>query len=383
MRQRSRIDQVALLALVVIAVMAVATAGAVPLSETEGRAADSNVSTAQNGETISYLSPSESAVEREDYQQTGFDVSAAIAVDMQQLQGNFSRYAYEERKEASEQSESIFDENVAREIGNTVIELDERYQEMVMAYNDGSLSTGSLLRELLRIETAATEQQKLAALLESRPEAVSTTPVVLPKPVSEQLETSVLGGEPTTVYVQSSADGLVLAVAGDTQIRQSVLWSERNRTASNQFENSIEVINRAGEVYPWARISFVNEQEFEIWWVEHREPPTHMRAYFDGGTQNVFYETHSIESTQIPVSGTATNSSQGLEVQVNATQPTGPMEVIVTDTSTGQPVNATVSVDDRVVGSTGSDGRLWAVQPLGTFDAEVTTDESTVTVTGP
>ncbi len=66
---------------------------------------------------------------------------------------------------------------------------------------------------------------------------------------------------------------------------------------------------------------------------------------------------------------------------LNETPANGPAEVVVTDESTGDPVPATISIDDHEVGQTGVDGSRWILPPDDNYELIAETDSGTVEAT--
>jgi hypothetical protein len=77
---------------------------------------------------------------------------------------------------------------------------------------------------------------------------------------------------------------------------------------------------------------------------------------------------------------TVRNRTASVELRVNHTYGTGPMEVVVTAAVTERPLNATVFVDGYRVGTTGIDGRLWTTGPHPSGVVTVRTAEGNVSV---
>ena len=59
------------------------------------------------------------------------------------------------------------------------------------------------------------------------------------------------------------------------------------------------------------------------------------------------------------------------------------MLVTASDNETDATVDGRVTIDGQPVGSTGSNGALWIVEPSGSYTVNVTSDEGRTTVTVP
>jgi hypothetical protein len=82
----------------------------------------------------------------------------------------------------------------------------------------------------------------------------------------------------------------------------------------------------------------------------------------------------------VPTAPAVAASEAGLRVAVNRTYATGPLNVSVTAAGSGEPIDATVSIEDRTVGRTGSKGYLWAISLRGTINVTVADGNRTATV---
>lgn len=356
---------------------------------------DQKSTTGQDG-AISYLSPPAAEVEREAHYSTGLDVSTAVTADVERLRGNYTKLAFDQRRtslESTEQQREYINRTTDR-IVNRIEQLDANQAAAIEAYSEGELSTSGFLREFLRTKVAATEQRAFAEyvnlfqLEETIPPAVHTEIVMLPDPVVGHLETAARQGTgDRAVYLHTSEDAVVLASAGPEHLRQATLRDERDPSLPDQFagDDLITAVNdRMNELYPWARVVGFQSRIGGLYNVELNHASTDVEVELDGGTTNVFHEIQRVDSPTLSLSTTVTNSSAGLTLTVETTQPTGPMRVSVVDETAGDPVSATVYVDGNRVGPTGAEGNRWVVQPLGEFDLTVETPSGeSVTVSGP
>lgn len=355
-----------------------------------------NGSASLQEKSISYLSPPPSAVDREAHYSTGLDVATAVTADVQRLRGNYTKLAFDQRRtslDSPERQREYFNQTINRTV-DRIVALDGDHAAAIEAYNEGDLSTGSFLREFLRIEIAADQQREFAEYVDlfqlegTVPPAVDTEIVMLPDPVAADIETaSRQGTGEAAVYLQTSDDAVVLASAGQEYLRQATLREERDPSLPDQFAGDdliTNVTDRMKELYPWARVVGFQSRSGGLYRVELDHESTEVEVLLDGGTTNVFHEIQRVDTPSLPVSETITNTSAGHTVSVETTQPTGPMRVSVVDETSGQPQSATVYVDGNRVGPTGVDGRRFVVQPVGSFELSVETSSGeTVTVSGP
>ena len=403
MAERSRLFPLALFVLVIVAASGAAigatsgvtVASTFPVGDSGGASADGQLDESE----IVYLSPAAQDVGQEDYEQTGLDVSSAVAGDVQRLHGNFDKLAFEERQATFDDPDEreAFISETNEDIVDRIQTLDAHSERLIREHNEGELSTGALVREFLRLDIGASQHRSFAEYVnqfssdDTIPNAVEEELVMLSNPVADELEATARGDEPgRSVYVQTSDDALVLAISGTEHLRQATLRGERDIGGDDQFEQGDDgripaAIERTNELYPWASLSSIGTvfRAPGVYQVQMTHDYTDLEIYLDGATTEVFHEIQWVQSTSVPVSSTTTNTTAALELTVEATDPTGPMHVSVVDATTGDPVEATVSIDDQPVGTT-DDGELWVTQPRGNFEVTVTTPEGeTVTVTGP
>lgn len=408
--------------LALVAVLAVAvglTAGLVPADS----AADSP-STVETGDEESatlqsptaavtdgdppYLAPPPETVTREEYAQPGIDISAAAASDAQQLRGQFRATAFELQFDNTE-NRTGFTEAFVDDIGARTEALDDYHAQLIDEYRTEQRSTQSLLRELVRLEAAVAQQQRLANRVETTVvEADGVSPsqdiqelsnvlnVEIPALESPVTDTFLDGGfEPgTAVYAQAGAEGIVLAAPNsDRIVRQATLRSQRNRSDTNQFleeagedENPLSLAaERARTLYGDDNVIGFFPPPFgatTVYGIQGTVVGGSFTAYLDGTTRNIFHEKQTVTADSVPVTSTLNDRLGTVELTVNTTVPTGPMRVSVTDS--GDPVEgATVQVANQTAGTTDASGQRWIVQPLGGAEVSVTVDDLTVSVTLP
>lgn len=120
-----------------------------------------------------------------------------------------------------------------------------------------------------------------------------------------------------------------------------------------------------------------------VYVVERTAPWGVVDAFVDGIYEAVFLERHRHWLTEVTFEDTTSVEGNDLVVEASRTFPSGPMQIAVTDQEGGA-VDASVyiRVDGRwtPLGSTGTDGTLWAVEPPDDFDIRVVTRAETVTL---
>ncbi len=384
---------------------------AVAVCLTVGLASSGEAVTAQQtvGQDPPYLSPDPETVTREEYTRPGIDVSAAAAADAQNLRGRHRAAVFTERFDGAEDPAALV-AAVTDELGARAEALDQQHAQLLATYRADEISTGRLLRELVRQEAAAAGHRRLADRVEAavigsdgvngsravreQSEALDDEILALESPVTDALADGQVDPQ-STVYAQAGTDSLVLALTNRTHMqRQATLRDQREKGAPNQFvqeagenENANALaINRAEELYGGdngVELSFsLPPFDATVYGVEGSTIGGSFVGYLDGATTNIFHEQQTVTMSDVPVSGTLTNTSGDLEVTVETTTPTGPMRVSVT--SGGDPVEgAELLVVDQSAGTTDASGQAWVTQPLSGATVRVTVDDETVTVTLP
>lgn len=400
---RARFRVVGLVGTVALAVALVAAAGfatGLDSHDTGGPGVD-----VASDESL-YVSPPPDEVTREEYTQTGIDVSAAAATDSEALRGRYDRAAFQQRFDTADDRLALV-EQVAGALGERTATLDGRHADILRAYGEGEYSTQRLLRELAQVNAAAVESQRLRDRM--RAVVNSADDIELTDTLRKQflaldaeiptLESPVVDGyaadvEPgATVYTQATPDALVLASAGSTHVRRTTLRAERDRDGPNQFIQAADegenanglALDRAREIYGEQQVGgllFPRLNATTVYGIQGSTAAGEFISYLDGATKNRFHERWLLDATAVPTAATLTDTAGGLKLAVETTIPTGPMRVSVTDG--GDPVTGvTLSVMNTTVGTTDATGGHWVTQPLGGAELTATVDGETLRVTVP
>ena len=359
-------------------------------------------------QTESYPAPHHSDVTRQDYTETGLDVSSAVASDADALRGELTRDSFRIQFEETPTSDrQEFVDEMAASIQTRMESLDESHGSLIAAYSENELSADRLLGEYLRVieqveehrllistvetVTAESDDASLSEDVQTEFDKVGAEILVLPTPVIDDYRDAVRSqSDQQSVYVQASADAIVLStITPHRHTRQATLRGERIVGGTDQFAEDgdsriVEAFERAEELYPSIRVSIgAPFAHTTVYRVDSPQSQGELVSFIDGATRNVFHEIRSIDPALVNVTGTHQNSTDSLQLDVETTDPSGPMHVSVTD-STGSPVDATVTVGDWTVGSTDPNGELWTIQPLGELSVTATDgDDESVTVTLP
>lgn len=348
--------------------------------------------------TTNYLDISTQRVVQSGYAQGSVDVMGAVERDVAEIRSNYTAtsHTYATADRSADGTVAAVRAEVDR-IEQRIGALDRRYEQTLARYGSGEWTTDRTLRELAVIDAVArgigyrldrvdaTVPTDLPPDLAARISRLELDLVEYTGPVRDRVgEAMAAKRDATTTYLAAAADGVVVSqVEGLYAYREAYLAGNRAETGENKLVSNEDLkgfrnaINRVSELYPWAWSNTVRPDVDIVEDAAYRfaldHPHGRLDLYLDGRTTQVFKEVQRPQLSLLPVEP-ITNVTDSLVLQVNRTYGTGPMEVVVTD-QTGTPVNATVTVNDFRVGSTGSDGRLWTITPYADVRVVVETDD--------
>lgn len=282
------------------------------------------------------------------------------------------------------------------------VEALERTEQQALArYERGDSSVEDLLRTLAAVDAEARQAEQLVSLLQDEVSQVQFLSTTEDRLQSLQVELATLRGpvreharevfrgeaQPTRIHVSVSGEAVALAaIRGNTYIREVNDPTNIDATASDGFNSEGEVIERIGELYPWAWTSDTSSvrtyTNFENGFYRINVDHTHgqLTSYLDGSTKNVFSEIQYKSLSRMPTGPPTTAEANGTTLRVNQSFGGGPVQVVASETATEQPVDGTVYVDGEPIDRT-SNGRLWFVGPTSPYDVTLETDAGNVTVT--
>jgi hypothetical protein len=353
---------------------------------------------------------------------TSLDAGGSVAITNAKLRSEFERLRLVSAFEAAETSaerRQVLNRALER-LETRVTTLESRERQALTKYNRDDIEPQTYLRELATADAGADSLLPAIDQLHQYSLAVDNNPintgeiaelkmsvVGLTGPVRERLKQAVSGKTSAErVYISTSDSGIVLsAIAGgafDRQyVREAYLPGNRVVGATDEFfqngQYQLErAQSRARELYPW---TFENQLAFSVGSrtgapflylagvysvsVDHQQGTARngdLIAYIDGGTTDAFREVQYLSLEQVPTAPSQTSTSEGLLMQVNQTYVGGPLKVSVRDVETGDPVAATVNVQNETVGTTGQNGQLWTLTPNDTFTVLASTGDANVSV---
>jgi hypothetical protein len=284
----------------------------------------------------------------------------------------------------------------------TVADLQRTEERALSRYERGEISGEELLRVLATVDTEARRADELVSQLQNEASQVQFLSATADELQALQVELATLYGpvrahaeavfrgesQPTRIHVTVSGEAVALSMIRDnTYVREATDPANLDAGSSDRFESENEVINRIGELYPWAWTSETSSvrtyTNFENGFYRINVDHTHgqLTSYVDGGTQNVFREIQYKSLPQTPTGQLTTGEANGTQLGVNQSFVGGPVRVHATDATTGTPVDAPVYLDGVRVGRT-IDGNAWLVGPAGQYEVTVAAEAGNVTVSG-
>ena len=320
------------------------------------------------------------------------------------MRTNFRVRTFEARLSAvdSPQSRAAVADEVLVDIAERTEALKRTEREAVRSFANGTITETRLLRTLARVDAraellddAVSEHRRLSATISGysasdRRQAIAVELSMLQTPVRQELRESFGGGGDGTdglTYVDASRDGIVVETLGDgNYYREAVRFDNENDNATDTFDgNAASVLGYVEGLYGWAADNKRGEVRLAgiydgRWRVSIPHDQGSLTTYIDGNTRSVFREVQTLQLDRLPRADTVRTSGDDIEVTINRTPHNGPVQIRVTDDA-GQPLSASVAINDDPVGRTGPDGTLWTLEPRSYYLVSVSTGGETVNTT--
>jgi hypothetical protein len=341
-----------------------------------------------------YLSPQADNVSKQEYKAASLDVAGAVQGDALRLQGEHRTRSLQDRFDTSGNVTTVATETV-RMLEGDVRTLEQQKRQLYTQYSAGKIDTGTLFREVVRLGVTADQYRKMTSTVQNR--ISSSKPVItrykklrgelalLPSPIASHLEAGLTTGGQTPMYVQGGNQSLIMAtVEGNTYLRQAVVLSERDRNAQRQFgeggrSEADDAFARAESLYPWT-VSDSSQPEIRgfgnssVYRFRAGHSHGELQSYIDGGTTNPFFELHEKNPFSVPVTDFTQTTNEGLRLDIQLTNPTGPMRIEVIETGDLDANNITISIGDDQIANLSSGNDFYTIQPMGTFEVTAKTD---------
>jgi len=392
---------VGVILLMVVSVAAPVTGAASPAQTADGSDQLPQITAVDN--TTNHLAIPASDVRSTTYNRSSIDVGVAVAAGSSDLRSDYATTTFERQffqQDSDAARDRLVDETLT-DIESQRTSLERRNQAAIQQYASGVITATEFLRQRALIDA---ESRQLATRLDRIRATAGTAPdyslspaqrfrlensrgvlKTYRGPISQRISHETAGTvEPNAVYVEASSEGYMLSTVADGQYtRETYLGQDREQTAVDQFaqtNDSLGAVNtRAETLYPWLYSEqYPSVQTYgrsAIYQIQADHSNGQLTAYLDGGTTNVFYETQTLELTTVDRSEVAAGVNQSVRVRVQQSFESGPLLITATDNSTGSPTDATVRINGKRIGTTGTDGTLWTVEPRGEYTVTATTQD--------
>jgi len=281
------------------------------------------------------------------------------------------------------------------ELETAVIDLEDRQQEAIDAFNQETLEPREFVEELAVIHLKAATYRERMNTLEEYAETIDGDALsddrlqrteydlrMLESPLRAHAVSVLRGEQPANkIMIETSSDELALtAIEDETYIREVNRQGLRESGTPTLSADQPEEMTQ--EQYPvlWDRsTSWSSDGIDSVFMMSVNYPGGELRTFIDGVSEQTF-----IEHKQLPLDGVNTGETtnklqDGLNVTVDQTYAGGPFRVTVTDAETDEPVEATVTVgqdgrESQPVGTVDEDGIVWAISPREPFTVTVLGD---------
>ncbi|MFP8891420.1 carboxypeptidase-like regulatory domain-containing protein [Natrialbaceae archaeon A-CW2] len=326
-----------------------------------------------------------------------FESTISIADD--DLRTDHHRFAFEEQFADNPDQRAELIEAYHAIVRDRIQVLNEREQRAVTAHAAGEASDEELLRAFYRNYNEANELAAFLTELEIAAGQVSgyslrdearETRNKLDAHRSElrsELDGTREPARSGQFTVETNDVGYrVSAIAGDRYLQEVQRFDLREPDSEDQIGSLGDWDDYVDTLYPWALAnadgaSINRLADYQLYRADIAHPQGDLDAFVDGATEQVTREHQELFLSTLPREPTETWQEGDLEVRLNATPGFGPAELTVVDVESGEPVDATISVDGSEIGATGEDGTHWIAPPTGDYELTVDTPSETVSVT--
>ncbi|MDQ2050979.1 hypothetical protein RBH26_10860 [Natronolimnohabitans sp. A-GB9] len=348
---------------------------------------------------------------RDERAEYGSDLGVSLASSDSQLRVDHAQYTLVEREfdDASDAEREEMVRSAYNDILDRIEAIEDREEEAVLAHARGDLTDRELIQTLLRNQDeAAALENALDDLTEERTPRIdgydlSYQQIGADKTVLDLHQTSIRSSlEQAAKAPDQEVDVRVRTAQKDddvigyslstieqgTYVRETVRFDNRRSLAvPDDFEDSTnsETMAYATDRYPWAGEEqgwswYSDQSNRNLYVLSMERDQNQLEVYLDGGAGEVYREYQELSVESLPADDVETWTDGSLELELTTTPANGPAEITVTDAESNESVEATVLADGTEVGTTGTDGTLWFIPPLGDYELTVETDTEDVTV---
>jgi hypothetical protein len=331
------------------------------------------------------------SVARSGFARQGIDLGPGLAIGTNVTEAQLQTRAIRERIRSADEDERV---RILREelraIEERVEALKTLERRAIREYSEGSRSAESLVVRLAKIDAEADALEARLSAFEQLETELENVDVAGSRidylefrlqtfdgPVREQT-TAILRGQapPSRIFVETGPNSVVMStIVNGSYVREASRGPLRDPAGGSlSLEEAKQIISRS---YPeiWAKQengTFDIRGTRNLYIVQFPHERGQLTAFLSGGTNAVFKEFQRLPLSSFDNRTAVSNVRDGLRLTVNRTFPGGPLKVTFTDIETGEPVDATIKLNQgstrgAVLGRTGPDGVLWTLSPRGVF----------------
>lgn len=354
--------------------------------------------------TTSYLAINESWINTTRINTIIHDAGGVVVIGTQKIVRTVSTNQFDAAIQNASDERVVIDAALDR-AANRTDELRARQTSAIEAYNDGELSRQAFLRELAIIGKKATQLRtyvesvsRKIRLLDGESRSIRNRVSYLKRelntltgPVRTRIRSSLQGdpSAPQRYFVRTSDHGVVLATVGeDKYVREVYLTGARTVPNATGFTSLKQARNFVEESYPVAKnwsepTSEVAYEKNGLYWFKYESySDTKLIIGVDKSSGKVFHEEQVKLLIDDGTIAGPTDKSEHYALTTRLTHPGGYMRILLTNRTNGDEINGTISINNETISVTGTDGKLYILQPdnLTTINATVNGETLSVTI---
>ena len=360
------------------------------------------MSVVQEENTSEYLAPPPERIDQTGQRSTGIDVAGAVGANAGEVRSTYYRASLQRTYEtaATTDERRVVVRNGTERLVERVDELERQERRAIRRYGEGEIDETQLFRQLAVVDRKARNTASTIGWLQTRARNLrmdstedrlslqQTRLLPLRGPVRSNLDDAIEGNDDVRVHVETSEEGLVLAMVHESgpnveYLREATDPRAKTENIGDRYNSSISAAEgRLEELYPWvvtenvATVSTEGPAFARIYQFTYPHQHGELSVYLDSGSGEILKDIQRKDPEVVPTS-TLDVVDDDLRLVLDRTRAGGPLGVRVYDASTDEPVDAEVEIDGDRVGRTGGE-RLWTVAPRGEFRINATHDGRTL-----
>ncbi len=356
--------------------------------------------TTVDGTTNRLELPGETRTDTIDYS-TPLGTELATADD--ELRSEYDRYTIldHEFDEASSDEQISMIREAREYVQNRTNELEDRSHTAATAHADGEISSEQFIQTLVRNHNEANSLADTIDEIDDKEGQILGYSIDLTEDehrldmqqgsVRALADATDQDNTEQTIEIETSENGYQLeTIVDDTYVVETTRSDNRDRDGWDEFDETIDAFHHTEDLYPWAaedgETSFRdrNEDPANFYHAEISHSQGVLSSFLGSNSGEIYHEVQELSLDSLPVSETTTETDDGLVLTHNETPSNGPIEIIVNDSESDDPVeSATVSIDGIEVGETDDEGTIWLLPPDEEYTVQAETTDGEVELTIP